>query len=264
MKNYKLIVFGFVLLTVGFLSAAPARAIGSAECTLKTNKSSYQYGDTITFTWTSSANASYAAFLIDNSGKDGLDLPGDKLETAGTAKVTASVTGNPVVVLEIFDSQGVGNACSVTVNISESDDSDEDEDEDEDELAEPRINFWSNTIKENGKVVEYHLTWEVKDAVRCVLSDGSYEYQVGVRGAKEVAPTRKTTYTLWCANDSGYGKDGPSDSEKIKLYPVTADSEDKEDSKDTTVVNRDAEIARLQALLQELIKQLIALLASQR
>lgn len=258
MNIKKIFSTGLVALLIGLSFVSNVSAIGSGSCVLKANKSSYEYGDKITLTWTST-NANYAAFQIDNSGKDSLDLPGDKLETAGTAKVTANVTGNPIVVLEVFDAQGVGNACSVTFEINESEDEEENS---SDDLDEPRINFWSNTIKENGKVVEYHLTWEVKDAMRCVLNDGSHEYNVAVRGAKEVSPTQKTTYTLWCANDSGYGKDGPSDSEKIKLYPV--DSQGGDSIKDSDVsTDRDEQIAQLQALLEQLIKQLIALLAAQ-
>ncbi len=255
MKFNKVLLAGVLASVLSFGLATNAYAIGSGSCTLKTDKSSYEYGEMITFSWTT-ANANYAVFQTDNSGKDSLDMPGDKLETAGTIKVPADVTGNPVVVLEVFDAQGIGNACSVTFKVTESDGADE-----SDDLAEPRITFWSNTIKENGSILEYHLAWEVKNAQRCVLDDGSYEYNVGVRGAKEVAPTKKTTYTLWCANDSGDGKDGPSDSEKIRLNPVDGEGEQVvKNSND----DRDKQIAQLQALLEQLIKQLIALLAAQR
>lgn len=65
------------------------------------------------------------------------------------------------------------------------------------------------------------LSWSVTNAMRCVLNDGKNEEVVPTKGTKKVTPTGDTTYGLWCANDSGDGKDGPSAS---KLTEVTVDT----------------------------------------
>ncbi len=87
-------------------------------CYLKTNKSSYKLGDTIYFTWKSS-NASYANFLQDNSGKDHLSLPGDKLEANGSQEVVASVVGSPTVTLSVSGVNGA-STCNRTIEIIDS------------------------------------------------------------------------------------------------------------------------------------------------
>lgn len=89
------------------------------SCTITADKESYNLNDTIIYTWTSS-NATYAAWQQeDDSGKDHLNLPGDKLNTNGSSPITASVIGNPTVTLTIHNSNGSAT-CSKTVNITES------------------------------------------------------------------------------------------------------------------------------------------------
>lgn len=63
------------------------------------------------------------------------------------------------------------------------------------------------------------LSWNVKNAQRCVMQWDALEENVAVTANKVVNPTQTTTYKLWCANDSGTGKDGPS-SEKIVTVVV--------------------------------------------
>ncbi|HRH24568.1 MAG TPA: hypothetical protein PK109_03205 [Candidatus Paceibacterota bacterium] len=87
------------------------------SCLLWADKTSYEYGDDITYSW-SSRNASSAGWVIDTSGKDTLALPGDKLEANGTQSVKASVIGNPTVTLKVRGSDGNGS-CSTKVNITE-------------------------------------------------------------------------------------------------------------------------------------------------
>jgi peptidoglycan hydrolase-like protein with peptidoglycan-binding domain len=54
------------------------------------------------------------------------------------------------------------------------------------------------------------LSWSTRNAERCVLQYGSKEQVVAVTGSKTVFPSETTTYKLWCANDNGTGKEGPS------------------------------------------------------
>lgn len=84
-------------------------------CSIKSNKSVYKFGDTITYSWTSQ-NATYASWYQDTSGKDHLWLPGDKLLTSGSQNVTANVVGNPSVTLLINNKNG-SSSCSKTVSV---------------------------------------------------------------------------------------------------------------------------------------------------
>ena len=93
-----------------------AVSVASPSCTLTTNKNSYQYGETIVFSWTGQ-NATYASFWQDNSGKDHLWLPGDKLNASGSQSVTANVTGNPSATLLIYNYYG-NSSCSVTIPVN--------------------------------------------------------------------------------------------------------------------------------------------------
>ncbi len=54
------------------------------------------------------------------------------------------------------------------------------------------------------------IAWSTRNAQRCVLQYGSSEDTIGTSGSKIVSPTVNTTYKVWCANDSGVGKDGPA------------------------------------------------------
>ncbi|MBV9159815.1 MAG: hypothetical protein JO019_04435 [Candidatus Kaiserbacteria bacterium] len=87
------------------VSAAPT-------CSVWQDHMSYTYGDPITLTWTSQ-NATYAVWASDYSGKDHLNLPGDKLGTSGSQVVTATVLGNPPINMVVYGPGGTG-WCSVT------------------------------------------------------------------------------------------------------------------------------------------------------
>ncbi len=61
------------------------------------------------------------------------------------------------------------------------------------------------------------LSWEVTNANRCVLFSGSSQESVSVSGSRTVYPTQTTSYRLWCVNDPGTGKDGPSAERTISV-----------------------------------------------
>lgn len=90
----------------------------SPSCTLTSNKSSYNYGENIIFSWTSK-NTSYASWQQDISGKDHLNLPIDKLSVNGSQSVIANVIGSLSVTLSVAGlNSGTGlGTCSKTVNI---------------------------------------------------------------------------------------------------------------------------------------------------
>src|SRR3989344_3083844 len=48
------------------------------------------------------------------------------------------------------------------------------------------------------------------NANRCGLQYGSSEENISVSGTKTVTPSQTMTYFVWCMNDPGTGKDGPS------------------------------------------------------
>jgi hypothetical protein len=257
----KLVVLLIAVLMLAGTSGLAQAISANASCTLYSDKSSYDLGETINLSWTS-FGASYAAFQqSDSNGKDSLTLPGDKLGTFGTAKVTADVIGNPVVVLEVFDYFGSSNACSTTFTIPE---------DDGEELEKPDIESLraARTYYDNGAKVGWNVFWKVDDAQRCVFKGGGKEYSVGMDDDIDVFPTARTTYTLWCANDDGTGKDGPSISKSITLDVAEGDTEDSNDaeedySDDEVSASVEEQIMELQKLLLSLLQQLIALIAAQ-
>ncbi|MCX6715499.1 MAG: hypothetical protein NT077_00595, partial [Candidatus Taylorbacteria bacterium] len=66
------------------------------------------------------------------------------------------------------------------------------------------------------------LSWKVTNATRCIIQSGSSEESVSVSGSKTVTPTQTTSYKLWCVNDPGTGKDGPSADRTISVSVVSA------------------------------------------
>lgn len=87
----------------------------SPSCTLTTNKSSYQLGEEVTFSWTSK-NATYATFKQYNDGKDHQYVAGDKLDTSGTYSTPTNVYGNPTVTLLIYNYSSI-SSCSTTFSV---------------------------------------------------------------------------------------------------------------------------------------------------
>ena len=88
----------------------------SPSCTLTANKSLYEHGETIKFSWTSK-NADYTMFWQDDSGKDHLKLPGDKNSKKGSVKVVADVLGSPYAKLLVYNNDGRSSSCRATVSV---------------------------------------------------------------------------------------------------------------------------------------------------
>lgn len=85
-------------------------------CSISADKTSYVYGESIKISWTS-ANASYATWLADTSGKDNLVLGTDKLSASGSQTIVANVTGYPYVTMKVYGSGGSAT-CSKTFYVS--------------------------------------------------------------------------------------------------------------------------------------------------
>ena len=66
------------------------------------------------------------------------------------------------------------------------------------------------------------LSWKTANAMRCVLFYGTAQESVSTSGSRTFYPYQATTYRLWCANDPGTGKDGPS-AESSATVNVTQD-----------------------------------------
>jgi hypothetical protein len=101
--------------SVGF-TVSKGSVLPLPSCTLYTLKQSYVLGETITFNWTS-RNALYASWQQDTSGKDHLNLPGDKLSAGGSQNVVANVIGYPTVTLNVTNNTGSGS-CTKTINVT--------------------------------------------------------------------------------------------------------------------------------------------------
>lgn len=91
-------------------------AVATPSCSLTTNKSSYNLGESIILSWTSQ-NATYTTFKPDTSGKDNLYVSGDKNDTSGSYTTTANVSGNPSVTMLVYNHYG-SNSCSITVPVN--------------------------------------------------------------------------------------------------------------------------------------------------
>ena len=61
------------------------------------------------------------------------------------------------------------------------------------------------------------LKWSSTNANRCGLQYWSSEEDIAISGTKTVSPSEKTTYFVWCTNDPGNGKDGPSARKNVTL-----------------------------------------------
>lgn len=78
-----------------------------------------------------------------------------------------------------------------------------------DSAAAPVLSF---SVSEKTLTVgrEAVLTWNARNATRCVLQYDTVEKNLKTSGTLTVTPNHTTQYELWCVNDPGTGKDGLS------------------------------------------------------
>ena len=92
-------------------------AVTTPSCTLLTNKSSYQLGESVTVLW-ASQNATYTTFQQDTSGKDNIFRPyGEKMDINGSYTTTATVYGNPSVAMSVYNYYK-NSSCSITIPVN--------------------------------------------------------------------------------------------------------------------------------------------------
>lgn len=91
---------------------------GKLSCAISIDKSSYSFGETINFNYTSTGGATYGTWVRDTSGKDNFYLGGDKLKPAGSGSFIANVIGNPFLTLQVFDAVGNSVLCKVVIPVS--------------------------------------------------------------------------------------------------------------------------------------------------
>lgn len=92
-------------------------AVATPSCSLTTNKSSYQLGESITVSWTSQ-NATYTTFQQDTSGKDNIFRPyGEKMDISGSYTTTANVSGNPSVAMSVYNYYN-NSSCNITIPVN--------------------------------------------------------------------------------------------------------------------------------------------------
>jgi hypothetical protein len=104
----------------GFSQTRTGTGISPANtpsCSITTDKSSYNYGESIRFSWTSSY-ATYGKFVPDTSGKDNLIVPSEPLASSGTVSIPASVYGNPFVTIRVYSVDGQSNTCTKIVPVA--------------------------------------------------------------------------------------------------------------------------------------------------
>ena len=181
-------------LTVSFGGREPA-----PSCSVTADKTPVTSGERVELTWKSK----YTDYVVLSGG--------DKGAANGSMIVNPSVTTT-----YSFTAYGVGgkSGCSTTVEVSGN------TSPSTGTLKTPTISsFTSSTLTQAKQAVV--LKWVVADALRCVLSgDDGMQQQVETTGYTTVHPLQTTTYTLWCANDPGTGKDGPSASKSLTVNLV--------------------------------------------
>lgn len=98
-------------------AGAPVTPTPALTCSITTDKSSYNVGDMITYSW-KSKNATYAFWKQEPAGgRDHLVLPGDKLSANGSQQVKASVQGNPSVTLMLGGLNDASGSCTKAVKV---------------------------------------------------------------------------------------------------------------------------------------------------
>jgi hypothetical protein len=89
----------------------------SPTCSLTASPNSVSLGSQFSVSWTSQ-NATYATFVPDTSGKDAIVVPTDKFASSGSTSLTASVTGSPIVTLQVGGPSGIGT-CAAAITVSQ-------------------------------------------------------------------------------------------------------------------------------------------------
>lgn len=185
------------------------------SCTISASPSAAEFGDKVKVSWTST-NATKARFVKDTSGKDNLKVPSGYRKLNGSRNFKMDVYGNPSITMKVTGPGG-SSTCRVTIFVFNPD---VDEDIVNETPAVPTVVLAASpqVVQPKGKTT---LTWSTKDAQRCVLKTslgGSYTATASTTGTMDFYPPETTTYTLWCANDPGTGKDGPSSSTSTTVW----------------------------------------------
>ena len=194
-----------------------AGAVTSPTCSLRAIPASAEFGDKVKISWTSEG-AKKAQWVKDTSGKDTIKVPSVKQKLKGSRMFKMTVIGNPTLTMKVTGYDKTTNTCSVTIPVSEPDMEEEEEEEGDTTPATPTVSLTASpqTVQPKGTTA---LTWASENAQRCVLQTSvGGEDIVSTSGNKNVNPLQTTTYTLWCANDPGTGKDGPSASASVTVF----------------------------------------------
>ena len=106
------------------------------------------------------------------------------------------------------------------------------------------------------------LTWKITNANRCVLQYGSSEQSVkAVNGSKTVTPAATTTYRLWCVNDPGTGKDGPSAEASVTVTVALRTITEPTALNSNQIANLASALAAIQSQLQAIADAINRLLS---
>lgn len=156
-----------------------------ASCTVTADDTRVSAGQSVVLSWTS-RNTSYMR------GPNGEQL-------AASGSKSYEVTETKTFSFTAYGVSGGKAGCSTTVYV-----------ETETPRPTPTLSFSGPRLALPGEPAA--LSWSTTNAQRCVLSDNfGMERKVETNSVDyDVYPFETTTYRLWCANDPGTGKDGPS------------------------------------------------------
>lgn len=85
-------------------------------CRISFDKRVYVAGEVMVVSW-KSTGAAFANFVLDESGKDTLPLPGDRLGANGSQSVNVTVSGNPQVTIKVTSETGHTSVCGRIVPV---------------------------------------------------------------------------------------------------------------------------------------------------
>jgi peptidoglycan hydrolase-like protein with peptidoglycan-binding domain len=170
-------------LMFNLVSSTPA-----PTCTMTATPSSVVLGQPVTVTWTSQ-NATKASGFI------GIDYDA---QVSGSVPIIYGQVGTANYHID-FTGPGGSVTCSTSFTVLASTSL----------PATPTVSITAlaSTIQSGQSAT---LSWSSTNATRCALTYGSSQDTVGTSGSRIISPSEKTTYLLWCTNDPGTGKDGPS------------------------------------------------------
>ncbi len=210
-KYYLLVLFAMFLIIVSNINLVSAQStLSPAINTFTVSPGSISAGKSVTFSWNSSQAESCS--ILRNETNSGLFLLSDvPVNGTYTLKNLSESGAFTLSCVGMDDGSGKdAQSTQKTVFVSVTPVAPK-------EMPVIVFSSYPSAIKAGQTSTLY---WNTLNARRCILQYDSTEEIISLTGSKVIVPTKTTNYKIWCANDTGGGKDGPS-AEKTTSVVVT-------------------------------------------